>query len=231
MLLTPLLPWLGVLPLGKFLLPLVAPLTLHAAFAARVRARRYGAAWLLAMAWAALLSAGVIALTELRPARAGKAILHGPAYQEEMFQWIASGEGKETTPSRFVPEHLVHLGAFVLLTLVSGGYLGLVLGALLTGYMSYFVGSFAARAGAPVSGAFLAWVPWSVLRVAAFVLIGAVLARPMLVRRREPEGWLRLGRREWQLLALAAAGVLADLVIKTLLAPGYGHFLRRLLLG
>ena len=32
----------------------------------------------------------------------------------------------------------------------SGGYLGLVLGAILTGYMSYFVGSYAAASGHPI---------------------------------------------------------------------------------
>jgi hypothetical protein len=66
-------------------------------------------------------------------------------------------------------------------------------------------------------------VPWSVLRVAAFVLIGAVLARPLLVRRRWP-----FGRREGMLLALAATGILGDLVVKALLAPTYGLFLRQL---
>jgi hypothetical protein len=227
-LLTPLLPWIAVLPLGRYVLPLVAPLTVYAAFASRVRARRYVAAWALGMAWAALLSAGVIALTELRPVVAGKVILHGPAYQQEMFHWIGTGSGKETTPAQFVPEHMVHLGAFVLLALVSGGYLGLVLGAFLMGYMSFFVGSYAARVG-PVTGALAGWVPWSVVRVAAFVLLGAVLARPLLVRRREPESWLRFGRREWTLLGLAAAGIVVDLAMKILLAPAYGDFLRRLL--
>ena len=36
------------------------------------------------------------------------------------------------------------LSLFALLTYLSAGYLGLVLGAALTGYMSYFVGSYAA---------------------------------------------------------------------------------------
>src|SRR5262245_65307536 len=105
-----------------------------------------------------------------------------------MFTWIASGTGKEVTPSRFVPEHLLHLGGFLVLTVVSGGYLGLVLGAFLTGYMSYFVGSFALTSGRPFVGALVAWVPWSVIRVMAFVLLGALLARPLLVLQRWPFG-------------------------------------------
>jgi hypothetical protein len=218
--LTPLLPWLVALPGGAWALPLLAPLTVYPAFALRVRQRRYGAAWLLAMLWAVLLSFGIIVLVIVRPPIAGTGILHGVAYRGEMFTWIASGTGKETMPSRFVPEHLLHLGAFVVLTVVSGGYLGLVLGAFLTGYMSYFVGSFALTSGRPLVGSLAAWVPWSVIRVMAFVLLGALLARPLLLRQRWP-----FGRREAWLFALALGGILADLVLKTLLAPAWGRLL------
>jgi len=229
---TPLLPWLAVLPAGRFALPLLAPLPVFVAFGERVRERRYGAAWLALMGWAALLSAGTIAFTEMRPAMSALGILHGPDYRAEMFQWIVRGDGKETTPARFVPEQLAHLAAFVVLTLVSGGYLGLVLGAYLIDYMSYFVGSFAARS-APLAGALAAWVPWSAVRVAAFVLVCCVLARPLLVRAHRsssdaPEP-LRLTSREWLLLALAGAGIVTDLVTKALLAPWWGHFLRGML--
>jgi hypothetical protein len=144
-----------------------------------------------------------------------------------MFGWIETGIGKENTPSLFIPEHLLHLGLFVLLTWASGGYLGLVLGAALVAYMSYFVGSYAAAlepfllryAAGPV----LAWVPWSVLRVAAFVLLGAVFSRPLLLRRPWP-----FERREAQLLALALSGIVGDIVIKAFAAPAYGLFLRGL---
>ncbi|HXT22055.1 MAG TPA: hypothetical protein VN923_14985, partial [Thermoanaerobaculia bacterium] len=105
-----------------------------------------------------------------------------------------------------------------------GGYLGLVLGAFLTAYMSYFVGSFAAAAPNPWTTALAAWVPWSVVRVMAFVLLGALLARPLLVRQRWP-----FGRREAPLFALAATGIVTDLVMKTLLAPWWGRMLREML--
>jgi hypothetical protein len=202
----------------------VAPLTLYPAFARRVRARRYGEAWALGMTWAALLSLGVIVLVLVRPALAARGILHGAPYREEMFHWILTGVGKETSPARFVPEHLLHLGAFVVLTLVSAGYLGLVLGAFLTSYMSYFVGSFAAASADPLLGSMAAWVPWSVVRVMAFVLLGALLARPLLVRQRWP-----FSAREGRLFALALTGIVADLVLKTLVAPWWGHLLRGML--
>lgn len=219
--LTPLLPLLVALPGGKWALPLLAPLTLYPAFRARVRSGDTWAAWTLGMVWALLLSAGVIALTLWLPETARAGILHGEPYREEMFGWIATGVGRENDPGAFIPQHLLHLAVFVLLTWASGGYLGLALGAALVGYMSYFVGSFAGASGHPFLGATAAWVPWSVIRVGAFVLVGALFSRPLLVRRAWP-----FDRRDLRLMALAAAGIVADILLKTLLAPAYGRFLR-----
>lgn len=218
------LPIVAVLvPAGGWLLVLVAPLALYPAFVPAVRERRWRRAWGLGMGWAALLSLGVILAVYAFPEAAATTIVNGEPYRLEMFGWIETGSGKETTPAAFLPEHALHLAAFVVLTWLSAGYLGLVLGALLVAYMSYFVGTYAAAAGAPVVGAIAAWVPWSVVRVAAFVLLGCLFARPLLVRRAWP-----FERRELRLLALAAAGIAADVTIKILLAPWYGGFLRRL---
>jgi hypothetical protein len=219
--LTPALPWLALVPFGRYLLPLLAPLVVYPFFAHFVRERRYGAAWALGMAWALLLSVGVVTQVHLDPDTAAT-LLNGEPYRQEMFHWIETGEGSEGEPARFLPIHLSHLAAFAVLCWLSGGYLGLVLGALLTAYMSYFVGGYAVAAGAPVAGFFLAWVPWSVVRVAAFVLLGSVLARPLLVRRLWPMEVL-----ERRLLALGLAGIVTDVVVKALAADGYGLLLRR----
>lgn len=220
---TPLVPLIAVVPGGRWLLPLAAPLTIYAWFRRRVAAGDYPGAWRLGVAWAALLSLGVIGLVMLLPEAAAGGILRGEPYRAEMFQWIETGVGRENEPAAFIPQHLLHLGLFIVLTWLSGGYLGLALGAALVGYMSYFVGSYAVESGHPLAGSLAAWVPWSVLRVAAFVLIGTVFARPLLIRRPWP-----FGRREALLLALAASGILGDIVVKTLLAPTYGLFLRQL---
>ncbi len=221
--LTLFLPLLVLLPGGGWLLGLLSPLTVYPGFAARVRERDYWGAWRLGILWALLLSMGVILLVFLMPEAAGKGIVEGERYREEMFGWIATGEGKENEWRQFLPEHLLHLTVFLLLTWASGGYLGLVLGAILTAYMSYFVGSYAAASGHPLLGSFAAWVPWSVIRVCAFVLFGAVFARPLLVRTAWP-----FDRLEYRLMALAAAGIAADLLIKTFFARHYGLFLRQM---
>jgi hypothetical protein len=220
---TPLLPLLTFLPGGGWALGLLSPLTLYPSFVPRVRERDYAAAWRLGMVWALLLSLGVILLVFLFPETARTGIVEGESYRQEMFGWIATGEGKESDWHRFLPEHLLHLGLFVLLTWLSAGYLGLVLGAFLIAYMSYFVGSFAVASGHPVLGSIAAWVPWSVIRVGAFVLLGTVFARPLLVRRLWP-----FERRELRLLAVGGSGILADLLIKTFFASPYGLFLRQM---
>jgi hypothetical protein len=60
----------------------------------------------------------------------------------------------------------------------------------------------------------------------AFVLLGALFSRPLLVRRAWP-----FARAERLLLLLAVSGIVADLTMKTLLAPSYGLFLRQLAQG
>jgi len=217
---------IGSLPGGRWLLPLVAPLALFPGFAARVREGSYYSAWKVAMLWAALLVAGVVLFVYLAPDSAARGILNGEPYRREMFGWIATGEGPENDWRRFLPQHLVHLGAFVLAAWASGGFLGLVMGAALLDYMAYFVAAYARASGHPLAGLFAAWVPWSVLRVMAFVLLGVVLARPLLIRRAWP-----FARPERLLFLLALSGIVADLAMKALLAPSYGLFLRQLVQG
>jgi len=232
--LTPLVPWLGSwvsswtaswmdgVPLGRWLVPLLAPLTLYYAFRNRVRLKDHFGAWRLGMAWAALLSLGFVTLVLALPESAEGAVIHGEPYRQQMFQWIRTGEGAGVDPARFLPTHALHLMLFVALTWVSAGYLGLALGAALMGSMSYFVGSYAAAAEAPWIGSLLAWVPWSVLRVMALVLLGCLFARPLLVGRPWP-----FEAREKRLLLLAAGGLVADVLLEVVTAERYGELLRR----
>ena len=203
-------------------MPLAAPLLLWPSFAPAARAGRYAHAVAAALVWAALLSAGIIVLTEAAPQVAGARIVHGERYRIEMFRWVETGVAKENEPARFVPEHLLHLSAFALLAWLSAGYLGLVLGAALLAYMSYFVGSFALSSGHPWLGALVAWVPWSVVRVVAYIVLGSVLARPLLERR-----FGGFERRDLRWAGAALAGIVLDITMKTFLAPSYGLFLRR----
>lgn len=221
-LLAPLAAGLGILSGRPLLLPVLATSAIYPVFAILVTRGRRAQAVMAALLWALAFSATTSLLTFRDPARAGAAILNGAAYRDEMFTFIASGAGRESDPAAFVPQHARHIGLFVALTLASGGLLGLAMGAVLLAYMSYYVGALMGGA-APHLAAVFGWPPWAVLRVVGFVLLGAVLSRPLLSR---------LARRpiasggEARLYAFAAALLAADLLLKWLLAPSWAALLR-----
>lgn len=176
--------------------------------------------------WAvALAAAGTVAFA-LWPSDPGPIVLNGPAYREEMFRWIATGVGSEGDPRLFVPQHVAHLAGFVVLSLATASSLSILLGAVLMNYMDYYVASLA-RAGAPAwATLLLGWQPWAICRVAAFCTLGVVLAEPLLAALGRCTRPALRDLRPW--LTAAAAGILADWLLKALLAPQWGLWLRAL---
>ncbi|HEU4402505.1 MAG TPA: hypothetical protein VFT43_10415 [Candidatus Polarisedimenticolia bacterium] len=205
------------------LLPLVATLVIYPFMARLILRGRHGRAAAVVLLWAALLSGLVIAYAARHPGTAGGLILGGPAYRDEMFGFLRSGVGREGDPRAFVPQHLLHLGLFVILSVASAGFLGLALGAILVGYMSYYVGALAAAGGGCARAFLLGWPPYALLRVTGYVLLGVALARPLLfaAARRPRAPFVRW--RAWY--AFAGALLLADLLLKSLLAPAWADLL------
>lgn len=215
---------------GPILLPVLATLAVYPVLALLIARRQRRAAVFATLLWAASLSASVIALTARRPDAMEPVVLNGAAYRDEMFGFIRTGQGREGDPARFLPQHLLHLGAFCLLAFLSAGVLGIALGAVLVGFMSFYVGSLAAAGGSPAIAFALGWPPWAILRVVAFVLLGVALAEPLLLatlRRVRPAAAGASTRRPWYMIA--AALLLGDVILKYLLAPGWGTLLRRCL--
>ena len=207
-------------------LPILATLCVYPFMASLIARGRRPAATLAALLWAASLSAAIIAATRRDPAMMGGIVLHGPAYRDEMFAFVRSGAGRESDPFQFVPQHLLHLLVFASLSIVSGGALGILLGAVLVGYMSYYVGSLAAAGGAPATALLYGWPPYAILRVVAFVILGVCLSEPLLLRlRRRSTGSPSPAARRPYYLA-AALLLLADLIIKWLCAPAWAALLR-----
>jgi hypothetical protein len=219
-------------PLGMalgqpWLLPLLNAAPAYVVMASRLRRGDRRGAAVAMLAWAlALAVAGTLAFS-LWPTPPDGLVLHGPAYRDEMLHWIRTGEGAEGSPRLFLVQHLIHLVAFVALSLATASTLSLFMGAVLMNYMSFYVASLG-RAGVPVwAVAAMGWHPWAVCRVAAFCLLGVALAEPLLSRvLRYPYPGLRASRT---LFRLAAAGLLADVVLKAALAPAWGRVFRSLL--
>jgi hypothetical protein len=207
---------------ARWTLPVLATIAVYPSFALFVSRGRRAAAVTTALVWAFSLAATLIFAASRDPARVGAVVPRGPEYRDEMFAYVASGHGQETEPARFLPRHAIDLILFVALSLVSGGLLGILMGGVLVGYMSYYVGSLACGA-APWRAALLGWPPWAILRVVAFVLIGVVAARPLVTRLARREASSGGDRR---LLIAAAVLLLLDVALKTALAGEWAVLLR-----
>ena len=186
--------WLGSMGVGfaRWLLPLllVAP-AIHALWRYLGEGRRSEAVRLM-LGWALALAVfGPIAMA-IAPEAAEASVLRGAEYREEMMSWLATGEGAEGDIRMFLPLHLQRLLLFVPLSLVSGGALGLLMGAVMMNFMDFFVASYAAAAsGVPAA---LAWFPWALCRVVAFVILGVVTAEPLVRRLAKVTAPLQPGR-------------------------------------
>lgn len=229
-----LLATLASYPLGlamgqPWLLPLLNAAPAYVTMAALLlRGDRRGAVVAM-LAWAAGLAIFGTASFALWPTPVDGMVIDGPEYRDEMFLWIRTGAGSESSPRLFIPQHATHLALFVAACLATASTLSITMGAVLMNYMSFYVASLA-RAGAPAwAVVLLGWQPWAICRVAAFSTLGAVLGEPLIVRlggRR----YAGLGPARPYLVA-AGAALLADVALKAALAPSWGLWLRRVLPG
>jgi hypothetical protein len=218
-------------PLGlalgvPWLLPILNATPAYTAMVLLLRRGDQRQAVLLMLAWAAALAvAGTVTFT-LWPRPPGPLVLHGPEYRDEMFAWIRTGVGSEGSPRLFIPQHALHLAAFVVLSLVTASALSITMGAVLMNYMGFYVASLA-RAGAPLwAVVLLGWQPWAIARVAAFSVLGVVLAQPLLRRLRPTAA---PAPSSTPLMIAAGAALVVDVVLKALLAPLWGGWLRAVL--
>ena len=174
--------------------------------------------WALAMGMCATL------WSYARPAQTDVLFLRGEAYRIEMFQWILTGKGAESTPSQFIPQQAGHAAIFSALTVATGGLLAMPMGAVLMNYMGHYVGALASASPHPVWSVILGWHPWAVIRIISFVVIGVVLSVPLLSRITAMRIDTRLAKR---LLYIAGTGLVADVLLKALLAPVWQRLLLR----
>ena len=208
-------------------LPIVVPfLNVAAGFPFMVdslRRGRVGEAIGRMLVWAAAMGVCATVLSYLDTADAGRLFLNGETYRREMFEYLRTGVGPEGDVQRFVPVHLAHAGAFSALAIATGSVLAMPLGAALMNYMAYYVGALGAGSASPWLAMALAWVPWSLIRIASFVTLGVVLAGPLLARLLHFDYTLRAQAR-W--IAAAGAGLIIDIALKWALAPAWREMIR-----
>jgi hypothetical protein len=174
--------------------------------------------------WALTMGVCATLWSYARPAQTEALILRGDEYRAEMFAWVLTGRGAESTPSQFIPEQVMHAAVFTALALVTGSLLAMPMGAVLMNQMGHYVGALAAASRHPALAMILGWHPWAVIRIVSFVVIGVVLSVPVLSRMTDIRIDWRLARR---LLLVAAVGLVIDVLLKTLLAPAWQRLLLR----
>jgi hypothetical protein len=220
---------LGLALGNPWLLPVLNALPAYVVLLHRLRKGERGGA-VRAMLWWAVGLALVGTLSFVWwPRPVGPVIVNGPQYHAEMFHWIRTGIGREGSPRLFLPQHLLHLAVFVAIGLATMSAGAILMGTLLMNQMSYYVASLA-LAGVPAwAVTLLGWQPWAICRVAAFSTLGVLLAEPLLFRilPSARERLKRPGRAAYVMAVMS--GILADWFLKTLFAPLWGHWLRRLL--
>lgn len=214
--------WLLAIPAA---VPFLNALAAYPFLVSRVLSGRLRDAIVLMLLWASAMGASATALAWARPATTARLFVNAQAYEREMLTWVLTGEGRESRPPEFVPQHAAHAAMFAGLSLATGSALSMPMGAALMNYMGHYVGVLARRGSS--EWLFLAgWHPWALIRIASFVVLGVVLAGPVLSavsgrpRRFPPEA----GR--W--VVIAVAGLVADVLLKAMLAPVWRQLLTSL---
>src|SRR5580765_5809740 len=62
--------------------------------------------------WALAMGVTATLLSYARPAQTGLLFLRAQGYRAEMFAWVLTGAGPESTPSRFIPQQIGHAAIF-----------------------------------------------------------------------------------------------------------------------
>jgi len=172
--------------------------------------------------WALTLAICATTISYADPVRTDALFLRGASYRAEMFTWVRTGSGAESTPSLFIPQQARDASIFAAAAAITGGVLAMPMGAALMNQMGHYVGTLAAASARPWLTMLLGWHPWAVIRIVSFVAIGVVLSAPLLGRilkfsvdwraAKSPLGW-------------ACAGLIVDVVMKWLLAPAWQQLL------
>ena len=177
--------------------------------------------YMLLLWWTLILSVIVLWFSMKDADKMMPLIWRSQEYTGSMMRWIDTGELPEGRPGRVLLFHLKQTAIYCLLAALSANFLALVLGAALLNYMNYYVAMYLRRTGGRVHGAFLAWNPWSVIRVLGFLYLGIVVSTPAL--------WLLIPvpwRLSLRLLIPGIACLVLDVVLKIALSKTWSNRLQ-----
>lgn len=203
------------------LLPLLPVLAVYPAYLWLVKEKRLLEAAALVLEWALVLTLAVVGATLQYGDRLAPLIIHGEAYRQEMFKWVATGIGPEGNPSLFLVPKVKELIIFSAAAAATLGFAALLMGAILLDYMNFYVGSLilAAKPGAAPLVAALAWPIYAILRVPGYVFLATALTRIVYVALKERR--LAVEEETRRLLLYAAVLIALDFVLKATVANAF----------
>jgi len=208
---------------GVVFLPVLNGIVFSLLFLTPLRRGDYWAAARLALIWAVVTSIVQILLTFGWPELMSQKVWRGVAYREEMMKWVHTGTGTEGDIRLFLPIHARSFVVFSVLSLASGGLLGLVMGAGLLGHMNFYAGSLLAEAHFSWIAVFLSWPVWSVVRVVGFVLAGTAYGAVLLDKTSEKS---EKRKKIIRFLAIGLLLIAVDVLLKWALADFYEQWLK-----
>lgn len=153
------------------------------------------------------------------PRETDERVIRAAPYRASMLDGLETGNGPETRVLQTATGHLREAIWYTAAAIATANFASIAMGAVLLNEMNAYVATLLRAAKRTRTVLLLAWNPWSLVRVGAYVLIGAAAAAPAL----RLSGW-PVDAPVSQSLAIAGAiGVVADLVLKLALSRPCGR--------
>lgn len=225
----------------RFCLPLLNVLVIFPLFVWAVRLGRQRRAVILALYWGVCVAVVMTVAGLLMPERAALAVLNSLETRTAVLAWIAQGRttggSAWSLPSGLGPL-LVQFIAVAGLSLLTAGFVGLLIVAVTIHLTTTVAVSLGPQAVNPLLLALTAWPVWTAVRILGYTVTAAVLAEPLINSRLmtggddEAEETSRPGLGDWwrrsqRPLALGVGLVLLAALLQLLLSPAYAVLLRR----
>lgn len=206
---------------NRVVLPAVQTVFGWVAFAAGWQA--HGPAWAAAVVGGWALGTTLVSVPTFvgAAADADRAVLRAGVYRDSMLDWLVTGRGPESRPLVTAGAHLRELTVYLAAACLTANVVSLALGAVLLNYMNAWVATLVRAAKRKGLVILLAWNLWSLVRVAAYVVLGAAAA-DFLGRH---VGLPPAGESVRLLWIAGGSGVILDLVLKLVLSRPCGRAL------
>lgn len=180
----------------------------------------------LGLFWAIVQSTVVVATTIVLSNQAVHAVLGGLEFQSDWLTWITHGVLVPRSPALSLAHTGFELVIYAGLMFLTGGVGGLIALTVAMNRFNFVAATLLTQAVQPLLMLASAWPVWTIVRLAAYLTVGAVLAEPIArfnLRIGFLTGWWR-GRR--RLLAIGLGLFLFSLLLQMLLTPLYRSLLQ-----